>query len=57
MKIGTVNPDGHGNSVILDLPLPLEPVIVDLDRPLEDQLPAGIYLEAARKMLAEEKLT
>ena len=40
-------------NAILDLPLPLEPVIVDLDVPLEEQLPPGIYLEAARKMLAE----
>ena len=40
-------------NAILDLPVPLEPVIVDLDIPLEDQLPPGIYLEAARKMLAE----
>ena len=40
-------------NAILDLPVPLEPIIVDLDIPLEDQLPPGIYLEAARKMLAE----
>lgn len=39
--------------VILDLPLPLEPVEVDLDLPLEAQLPAGVYLEAARKMVSE----
>ena len=40
-------------NAILDLPVPLEPVIVDLDIPLEDQLPEGPYLDAARKMLAE----
>ena len=55
MKLGTINPDGSGNMALLDLPLPLEPVIVDLDRPLEDQLPKGLYLEAARKLLAEDK--
>ncbi len=36
---------------ILDLPAPLEPVEVDLEQPLEDQL-AGVYLDAARAMLA-----
>lgn len=56
MKLGVANPDGTGNFVLLDLPLPLEPVIVDMDRPLEDQLPPGLYLEAARKMIEEEKL-
>ena len=35
--------------VLLDLQLPLEPVEVDLDLPLEDQL-HGVYLDAARKM-------
>lgn len=40
------------NIVVLDLPLPLEPVEVDLDVPLEKQL-AGIYLEEARTMLAK----
>lgn len=39
--------------VLLDLPLPMEPIIVDLDTPLEDQLPPGLYLEAAKKMLRE----
>lgn len=38
---------------ILDLPIPLEPIIIDLDRPLEDQLPPGRYLEAAKKFLEE----
>lgn len=47
--------DGKGTWVMLDLPLPMEPVIVDLDRPLEDQLPAGPYLDAARKMIADER--
>jgi len=40
---------------ILDLPVPLEPVIVDLNRPLEDQLPHGQYLDAARKMVMEHE--
>lgn len=39
--------------VLLDLPVPLEPVEIDLDRPLEEQLPVGVYLEAAKKMIAE----
>ena len=56
MKLGVANPEGTGNFVLLDLPVPLEPVIVDLDRPLEEQLPPGRYLEAARKMIEEEKL-
>ena len=42
------------NIVILDLPVPLDPVEVDLDRPLEDQLPAGLYLEAAKAMLSKK---
>lgn len=37
---------------ILDLPVPMEPVCVDLSRPLEEQLMPG-YLEAARKLLKE----
>ena len=41
--------------VILDLPLPLEPICVDLNRPLEEQLPKGHTYEAAKKMLEEEK--
>ncbi len=39
-------------NTILDLPVPLEPVEVDLDKPLEEQL-SGVYLEAAKKMIAE----
>ena len=54
MKLGVVNPQGTGNFALLDLPVPLEPVIVDLDRPLEDQLPIGIYLDEARKLLKSE---
>lgn len=49
--IATANTEGSGNYVILDLPLPLEPIIIDMDKPLEDQLPAGIYLDAANEML------
>jgi len=56
MKLGVVNPNGSGNFALLDLPVPLEPVIVDLDRPLEEQFPAGIYLDAAKKMIKEESL-
>ena len=41
------------NYAILDLPVPLEPVIVDLNRPLSEQLPPGQYLEAAEKMVNE----
>jgi hypothetical protein len=37
--------------VILDLPVPLEPVLVDLEQPIEEQLPPGRYLDAAIKML------
>ena len=44
------------NWVILDLPSPHEPITVDLDKPLEDQLPPGTTLEAAKKMLAEQCL-
>lgn len=55
MKLGVVNPEGTGNFVLLDLPIPMEPVIIDMDRPLEDQL-AGQYLEAAKKMIEEEGL-
>ncbi len=56
MKLGIANPEGTGNFALLDLPVPLEPVIVDLDRPLEEQLPQGRYLEAARQMIKEERL-
>ncbi len=56
MKLGVANPDGAGNFVLLDLPVPLEPVIVDMDRPLEEQLPAGLYLDAARSMIKSEQL-
>jgi len=56
MKLGVANPEGTGNFVLLDLPVPLEPVIVDMDRPLDEQLPQGRYLEAAKKMIKEEKL-
>lgn len=55
MIIGTANPAGTGNFAILDLPLPYDPVIVDLDRPLEDQLPKGPCLDAAVKLLLECK--
>ena len=44
------------NWAILDLPLPLEPVCVDLNRPLEEQLPKGWTYEAAKKMLEEAKV-
>ena len=40
-------------NAILDLELPYEPVFVDLDIPLEDQLPPGPVLEAARKCLKD----
>jgi len=56
MKLGVANPEGSGNFALLDLPVPLEPVIVDMDRPLEEQLPPGRYLEAARQMIKEESL-
>jgi hypothetical protein len=45
---------GKGRWVMLDLPLPYEPVFVDMERPLEEQLPAGPCLEAAKKMVEEE---
>lgn len=44
--------EGKGNWVILDLPIPLGPVLIDIERPIEEQLPQGIYLEAARKMIS-----
>lgn len=50
----TLNPSGTGNMALLDLPELSEPLFVDLDRPLEDQV-QGRYLEAARKLLAEDK--
>ena len=40
------------NRVLLDLPIPLEPVEVDLDIPLEEQL-HGLYLEAAKKIIVQ----
>lgn len=40
-------------NAILDLALPFEPVCVDLDIPLEDQLPAGPYLEAAKQCIKD----
>ncbi len=43
---------GAGTWAILDLPVPLEPVLVDLDRPMEDQLPER-YAEAARQFIAD----
>lgn len=45
--------DGKGNWVMFDLPVPLEPVILDIWRPLEEQLPPGRYLDAAKAMLKE----
>lgn len=48
---------GGGEWAVLDLPVPLEPVIVDLNRPMEDQLPKGPYLDAAKKMLETIKET
>jgi hypothetical protein len=45
--------DGKGTWVMFDLPVPLEPVILDIERPFEEQLPHGSYLEAANKMLKE----
>ena len=50
------NPNGSGNYALLDLPVPLEPVIVDLDKPINEQLPPGLYLEAAKKMLGQENI-
>lgn len=41
--------------VLLDLPVPLEPVEVDLTRPPEEQL-SGIYLEEARKMIERGRI-
>lgn len=41
---------------ILDLPLPLEPVEIDLDEPIEKQLPPGLYLEAAKRMLKDAEI-
>ena len=49
MTFNDLSPDAE--MAILDLPIPLEPVIIDLKRPLEEQLPAGEYLEAAKRML------
>lgn len=42
-----------GQMVIFDLPMPYDPVLVNVDRPLSEQLPAGPCLEAAKKMLAD----
>lgn len=41
--------------VLLDLPAPLEPVEVDLDLPLEDQL-SGVYYEAAKKVIESGRI-
>lgn len=41
--------------VLLDLPAPLEPVEVDMDRPLEEQL-AGAYLAAAKKVIEDGRI-
>lgn len=43
-----------GTWAILDLPLPMEPVCVDLEIPLEQQLPPH-YAEAARVLLAQSQ--
>jgi hypothetical protein len=37
---------------IVDLPLPYDPIIIDLDEPLEKQLPSsGPYLEMVREAI------
>lgn len=54
MLQAVANPEGSGNFAILDLPVPMEPVLVDLDRPLADQLPGPLYLAAAMKLLGRE---
>ena len=41
------------NWALLDLPVPLEPVMVDLNQPLEEQL-FGMYLKAAKEMLRDQ---
>jgi len=47
--------DGKGRWALLCLPDVTDPFFVDLDLPLEDQLPAGrMYLDAARELLAEQ---
>lgn len=40
------------NIVILDLPVPYELIEIDMDKPLEEQLPAGPLLEAVKAFLA-----
>lgn len=42
---------------ILDLPVPLEQIIIDLDRPLEEQLPQGRYLDAAIEFCKQHSLS
>ena len=42
--------------IVLDLP-GLDAVCVDMDKPLESQLPPGSTLNAARKMIEEMKKT
>ena len=43
--------------VILDLPLPFDPLEVDIDRPLEEQLPQGSVLNAAKDFLKNHAKT
>lgn len=40
---------------VMDMPYWMEPIIVDINRPLEDQLPKGPYLDEALKILARIK--
>lgn len=52
MISAVINPQGTGNFGLIDLPVPYEPVIVDLDKPLEDQL-CEPCLSMARRILDE----
>ncbi len=56
MKLGIANPGGTGNFIMLDLPLPYDPVIVDLDAPLETQFPGEVHRAIVVKMLEQEGL-
>lgn len=53
---GTANPDGEGNFVLVDLPAPYEPVIIDMDKTLESQFPKGPFLTTLRAFVEQMKL-
>jgi len=54
--VAIANPQGEGNFVIVDLPLPYEPTIVDMDKTLESQFPKGPFLDTLRAFVEQMNL-